>query len=147
MDTKPFDPKSHDKYDTIAKNKFIAYLKDNGYVDAVENPNKYGIDILATHADGSLHKYDVEVKTGWKVRYFPWTGLHIPERKRKFAEPINQYFVVMNEELKHAFIVSGATYLECERIIKNTVNMPEDTFVEIPVKDCKRVELVNSLYV
>jgi hypothetical protein len=147
MDIKPFDPKSHDKYDIIAKNKFISYLKENGYIDAIENPNKYGIDILATHSDGSLHKYDVEVKTGWKVRYFPWTGLHIPERKRKFAEPTNQYFVVMNEELKHAFIVSGAKYLECERIIKDTVNMPADNFVEVPVKDCTRVELVSSLYV
>ena len=145
MHIKPFDPISHKKYDKAAKEVFIEYLKTNGYTEIIENPNQYGIDILATTSDGVLHKYDVEVKTGWKVRYFNWSTVHIPERKRKFAEKENQFFVVLNEELKHAFIVSGAKYLECERIIKDTVNQPEDHFVEIPVKDCKRVEIrLNS---
>lgn len=145
MYIKPFDPKSHKKYDKAAKEVFSEYLKNNGYSEVIENPNQYGIDLLATTTEGVLHKYDVEVKTGWKVRYFNWSTVHIPERKRKFAELKDQFFVVLNEELKHAFVVTGATYLKCESIIKDTVNQPGDHFVEIPVNECKRIEIrLNS---
>lgn len=147
MDIKPFDPASYNKYDKPAKKVFMAYLKDNGYTEVIENPNKYGIDILATYIDGSLHKYDVEVKTGWKVKYFNWSTLHIPERKRKFAEPINQFFVVINEQYQYAYVATGAKYLEADSITIDTVNKSEDHFVDIPVKECTLVELVNYAHV
>jgi hypothetical protein len=143
MEFKPFDPVANNQDDKPAKKVFIAYLKDNGYTEVIENPNKYGIDILATHSNGELHKYDVEVKHGWKVKYFNWSTVHVPERKRKFAEPNNQFFVVMNEQLKYAYVATGAKYLEAEQIVLDTWNRPEDYFVDIPVKDCTLIELVN----
>ena len=52
---KPFDQAIHDSSDLVSKNAIIKMLHTKGF-DAMENPNKYGVDIM-------VGQYEVEQRT------------------------------------------------------------------------------------
>ena len=73
--TKPFSKGNHAANDNPGKRVVIKYLGAKG-IDAVENPNRYGIDILAAW-------YEVERRTILTNKW-PYPTVHIPYRKKKF---------------------------------------------------------------
>ena len=58
---KKFSKENHNENDKPSKDLVIKFLKSKG-VDAVENPNDYGIDILTG-------RYEVERRIKWKNNF------------------------------------------------------------------------------
>lgn len=84
---KPFSKSLHDKNDKIAKSLAIEFI-NSFYEDllAVENPDKYGIDIIIYEGDSVYGYAEAEVKHSWKGKKFPFNTIQFPERKRKLVE-------------------------------------------------------------
>ena len=123
MITKPFSAGNHKANDGAGKKFVIDFLRNNG-VDAIENPNDYGIDIMAA-------KYEVERRTIYTDKW-PYNTVHVPGRKGKFFNHNIHYVVVMHHETKAK---TFDTLLFCEtNIIKKY------PLVEVPNKSIKKGE-------
>jgi len=87
--TKPFNPEAYARSDAPGKQAVIKYLKTIG-IEAIENPNKYGIDVIVPGFDVT---YEVEQRGIW-VKDWYYKTVHVPARKKKFMQDKMIYAVV-----------------------------------------------------
>jgi len=132
--TKPFSKELYDA-DDAAKYQVVKLLKDNDY-EAYINPEKYGIDVIATK-DGIKYYVEVEVKHNWKGPKFQYPTLHYADRKRKFLDkPEVTWFVTLNHERTHAYLVPGTALADGQIVVKNTIYTENEKFMEVRITDC-----------
>lgn len=138
MAKKKFDKEMYDVTDQKAKSAGIYHvmhsIQDELYV--VENPDRYGIDLLILDSTGeAIHGIEVEVKMGWSGASFPFTSLHIPKRKQKFAEldmPVN--FFVFNREFTHLISIDKDRFLDADTKIMSNKYVQRELFKNIQIK-------------
>lgn len=132
--TKPFSKDLYKKNDN-AKHLVIDWLDTQGY-DAYVNPDDYGIDLIGTHrSSGIKYGFEVEVKHNWKESTFPFSSVHFPERKLKFAKG-RTYFVMLNSKRTHALIVKGHIVANSPIVSKTTKYTASEKFIEIDASKC-----------
>jgi hypothetical protein len=120
----------HYEQDDWAKYQIIEWLKGKGY-EAWVNPDKFGIDVLATRW-GRQFAFEVEVKHNWRGRLFPFNFIHFSARKRKFVSlDAETWFVMLNHERTYALFVDGEHFLAAPIVNKNTKYSFDEAFVEI----------------
>jgi len=134
--SKPFDRELYDENDD-AKNIVIKWLGANG-VEAWVNPDDYGIDLLSSGGK----QYEVEVKHNWRGENFPFTTVHFPKRKLKYANE-DSHFFMLNHERTHVLWVWGYQFLQSPVVVKNTIYTQGEEFVEINVEDCTIYKMVE----
>lgn len=134
MQTKQFSVYHHAKYDTPAKQAIIEHFQKLGW-NIKENPDKLGIDLLATSPNGTNWEIEVEVKRKWQTGTFKYQTLHIAGRKEKFIKP-NAIHITINELFTHFVLVPNYVLANSKRITKNTIYTTEEKFIEIEIKDC-----------
>ena len=128
---KPFSQQHYDE-DDWAKYQIIEWLESKGY-EAWVNPDKFGIDILATRW-GRQFAFEVEVKHNWRGRYFPYEQIHFSARKRKFvALDVETWFVMLNHERTHALLIDGEHILAAPLANKNTKYSQNEAFAEVDI--------------
>ena len=120
---KPFSASNHNANDGAGKKVVINFLRKRG-IDAIENPNDYGIDIMAA-------KYEVERRTIYTDQW-PYSTVHVPERKEKFFHHNIYYVVVMHHETKTK---TFDTLLFCDTDV-----IKKYPLVEVPNKSVKKGE-------
>ena len=124
---KKFDKELYEKNDSLAKEAAKKFFAAQG-VTAVDNPDKYGVDLLLD--TGSF--IEVEVKHTWKDD-FKFDTLQIPARKEKFAK-LGCLFMVFNSNITKAFIVHGDIVLASPKEEVYNKYMPKgEMFFQIPV--------------
>lgn len=128
--SKPFDVELF-QADNPAIDNLIAYLKSLGW-SAWYNPDKYGIDVLATDPDGKRWEIEVEVKHSWKGAKFPYPAVHFSARKTKFAYD-NSIFVMFNDDRSYALGVRGSVVAKSRIVEKDTVYTRGEQFIEVPI--------------
>lgn len=129
---KPFSQQHYDD-DDWAKYQIIEWLERKGY-EAWVNPDRFGIDILATRW-GKQFAFEVEVKHNWRGRYFPYEQVHFSARKRKFVSlDVETWFVMLNHERTHALLIDGEHILAAPLINKNTKYSANESFVEVDIQ-------------
>jgi hypothetical protein len=139
--TKKTFNESHYNNDDNAKELFIRWLEAKGW-NAYVNPDKYGIDVLATDLKGTFHQFEVEVKHNWKGPKFQYDTLHYSGRKQKFLNnPTNTSFVTINHNRTHALIAPGIILTNAPIIVKNTIYTKNEQFIEVKSKDCTLIVL------
>ncbi len=74
------------------------------FEEPIENPNDYGIDIMAP-------VYEVERRT-IKSEKWPYQTVHVPKRKTKFLKPNTWYVVNIHHDLGD---LSADTLLFCSK--------------------------------
>jgi hypothetical protein len=137
---KPFSEALYTENDD-AKHQVVEWLLVHGFETAIVNPDQYGIDILA-EKDGQKYEIEVEVKHNWKGEKFPFSEVHFPERKRKFAKKTEYvWFFMLNHERTHGLIVDGFDFVNGTVVRKHTSEYDNDLFVEIPTFNCKFVSM------
>lgn len=120
----------HYEQDDWAKYQMIEWLERKGY-EAWVNPDKFGIDILATRW-GRPFQFEVEVKHSWHGRLFPFEVIHFSARKRKFVSlDAETWFIMLNHERTHALFVDGEHFFHAPLRNKNTKYSQNEAFVEI----------------
>lgn len=129
---KPFSQQHYDE-DDWAKYQIIEWLESKGY-EAWVNPDKFGIDILATRW-GRQFAFEVEVKHNWRGKYFPYEQIHFSARKRKFvALDVETWFVMLNHERTHALLIDGEHILTAPIENKNTKYSQNEAFVAVDIQ-------------
>ena len=94
---KPFDVDNYNANDASGKEAVIRFLQTQG-LSAEENPDKYGIDLIANGTTYNGQVFDnvpveVERRIIWN-KNFPFSTVHVPERKTKFLKHYMLYAVV-----------------------------------------------------
>jgi len=129
---KPFSQEHYDD-DDWAKYQIIEWLEGKGY-EAWVNPDKFGIDILATRW-GRKFAFEVEVKHNWRGRYFPFEQVHFSARKRKFVLlDFETWFVMLNHERSHALLIDGEHILAAPIMSKDTKYSQNEAFVAVDIQ-------------
>ena len=125
---KPFNKEAWAANDAVGKKAVLQVLKSMD-IQAKENPNPYGIDLLVK---GSKDTYEVERRTIWEVEW-PFDTVHIPERKNKFMQPGMTYAVV-NKDCNKVMMCPSETIIQYpQREIRNTAVASGEYFYDVPL--------------
>ena len=122
---KEFNKESHAANDKPAKDLVINFLKSKG-LDAMENPDKYGIDIV-------VPRYEVERREIW-IDEFPFKTVHIPARKEKFLKHSIVY-VVVNKDFDKLMFCRSEIIRQYNLIEVPNKSVPEgEYFYDVPIE-------------
>lgn len=106
---KQFDQKLHDDNDPETRKVVLYYLQSLYGIPEhhyVENPDKYGIDIIQRGLIETISGIEVERRHNWTGDYFPFDTINIPERKKKFSNMgFPTYYIATNKELTRGIII------------------------------------------
>lgn len=150
---KPFDQKTHDKYDDKAKRVAVGFLESLKSSDIKENTEESTqfktkqqsewviTDLFAKNKYlGGDIRIDVEVKNNWRydpynnkcwngiAHKYKWDTIHIPRRKidkpKKCIQPT--HFLMFGGDYKRAALFSRKGILSSEQVWKSCWNSPID---------------------
>ena len=125
---KPFNKEVWAANDGIGKQAVLQLLKRMN-VDAEENPNPYGVDIIVKDRSRT---YEVERRTIWETQW-PFETVHIPERKNKFMKP-GMVYAVVNKDCNKVMLCSSETITQYpQRVVRNTAIAAGEYFYDVPV--------------
>jgi hypothetical protein len=138
MAKKKFSPKLHEKYDQVAKDRLVEIMMrwEKYRAHKVDPYGQYDVDIMFLTTDGKILLIDVEVRPGWKTGEFPFSSIHLPYRKKKFAElssPTKDvYFCAFRADL-NAMVMFQVdedtdTCIMSNRLVKN------EKFFDVPIE-------------
>ncbi len=101
---KRFDQNLYDQYDQFGRDRVIMYYRSLG-IELKNNPDQYGVDLIAYEDGEKIGYVEVEVRASWKSHEFPFDSLHVPERKKKLlANDLHTVLVSVNCYGTQAFI-------------------------------------------
>jgi len=132
-------------FDKRAKDTIIELLSEHPY-RAMENPNRYGIDILLYFDEIFVKSIEVETKRSFTTWESLYPKVHIPERKRKFFNDSRSYFLLLNLDFDKFLFIKGSDILKCEVTDKLTSrsSVVMDKFFEVPLEKFKKFEIENG---
>ena len=126
MINKEFNKESHAANDKPAKDLVIKFLKSKG-LDAMENPNDYGIDIMVS-------RYEVERREIWTNK-FPFQTVHIPARKEKFLK-YNIIYAIVNKDFNKIMLCTSEIIRQYNKIEVPNRSVPTgEYFYDVPIKE------------
>ena len=108
-------------------------MYNNGFVAWV-NPDKYGIDVLATK-NGEQYGFEVEVKHNWQGEKFPFNTVHFSARKQKFIG-FNHLFTMLNDDRSCVLVVDEQALRAAKIVSKQTKYTDNELFIAVPIHDC-----------
>lgn len=158
---KSFDFSEHKNFDKKGKDAFINYLNKTKKDEQkhIENPNKYGIDILSLNSNNEvIFCWEIEVRHGnWKGDIdFPFKEINCLERKDhqwkrspefiknipyKMAKDYDVWYVQMNDICTKAVLINSIIILDYP--LKQWSNRKiEGEFVrQVPIEKTKQLKL------
>jgi len=147
MKTKRFSKGLFVKYDKLARQATIDYLKNIGF-SAVENEDKYAQDLIVVgEIDTYPEKYFVEceVKAVWKGTDFPYPNVQLAYRKKKFFSKPTQFFI-WNEGCDRAATFWSHDVKPLTPVEVHNVHIAKgEYFYQIPLDLVTFVQLDNNL--
>ena len=127
---KPFSKDTHEANDAIGKTAVLKLLQRMN-VDAEENPNPYGVDIIVKNRKRT---YEVERRPIWHT-VWPHDTVHIPERKTKFLKP-SMVYAVVNIECDRVMLCSSEVILKYPQVeVPNKSIAAEEFFYDVPLNE------------
>jgi hypothetical protein len=144
MKTKRFDQSLHDQYDNAGREVVKTYFHNRLDIDAKDNPNEYGVDLLLYRNDKLIGYAEVEVRNNWKTDAFPYDTLNVPYRKKKLLDnDLPTFFFSVNNIRTRMFCCKAEDVLNCE--IKENPNKyvkSDEYFYKVPVSILKTIDIV-----
>jgi len=139
---KRFDQALHDKYDPPARKAVSEWIQMKWGLECRENPNVYGVDLIAYRAGNPVGFVEVEVR-GWA--YCHHTTIHIAHRKAKlFQQDLPVLFFALTHDLSHAYWLKAELVKKCPLIEVNNREVPSgEFFFDVPVSWFKYVNLTD----
>lgn len=137
---KQFNQELYNENDSIAVATALHHLSEGLGLFAVQNPDRYGPDIIVYSGTKPSHFVEVEVKRVWQPHQeeFPWSTLQIPERKRKFVElakPVD--FWIFRSDLKMYLSIPDKIVMDSPLVeVPNKYTQSGELFYQVPVHEC-----------
>jgi len=127
---KNFSEGNYQTNDSAGKDVVKAFLRNHN-VRTYENPDKYGIDLLAP-------RYEVERRTIY-FRTWMYKTVHVPERKTKFLKYDIWYVVNVHHILEHGLKKKNVEEFDSLMFCKSDI-IRNSPLVEVPNRSVKRGE-------
>lgn len=132
---KHFDRELYNKYDVMAKAKANEIFATGGWT-IENNEKKMGVDFLVFDEDDNHVAYlEVEVKTNWEEKEFPYSDVQWPERKWKYCNLDKPtIFMMFNIDASHYLTARGETLLSSKlEMVRNKYVRYGENFFKVPV--------------
>ena len=148
---KKFDKKLYRENDRIARILSKEFLRFKFDVEAVDNPDKYGPDLLVLENSDLQHYVECEVKHSWDSEDFPFDSVQFPERKSKFIYLTKPTLFLMYNSDKTQVIMTSSLEMRRSPLIEvsNKFVNKGEYFYQIPLKSVKifklPTEVLNAL--
>ena len=142
MISKQFNQELHNKYDPPARKAVSKWIQMKWGLECRENPNVYGVDLIAYRAGNPVGFVEVEVR-GWAYCHHP--TIHIAHRKAKlFLQDRPVLFFALTHDLSHAYWLKAELVKKCPLIEVNNREVPSgEFFFDVPVSWFKYVNLTD----
>ena len=144
--SKKFDRTLYELADKTARDITKPLIKRLFQFDCEDNPDKYGVDLLA-YKDGTLVNFvECELSGVWDNEPFPYEFVRLPERKGKFTNLMRPtYFVMINRTRTKAIVYSSdKVKISSLREVSNFYNRTGEFFFHIPKSEVMEVDLIDS---
>lgn len=131
---KKFDLNLYNQNDKIYKDKVIEYFRKEG-IELIENPDRYGIDLLNLNEDVIIMGFEVEHRFNWSGDVFPYTTINVPYRKGKFvSDKYKTYYCALNKEFTIIFLLDMDKLKSCKiKENKNKYINEGEMFYSVPI--------------
>jgi hypothetical protein len=132
---KRFDKELFNLYDRKARNIAKRYFAKQG-IEAKDNPDKYGVDLLIYKEQQLIGYCECEVKAVWKEDQFPYGSVQIPERKAAYVykNKLPVMFLMVNAKANRFLTVDGKDILTSPlREVSNIYLRKEELFFQVPL--------------
>ena len=133
---KPLNVDTYTAHDASGKQTVLKLLKQLG-IEAEENPDRYGVDILGKSVDNT---WEVEKRPKW-VDEWPYRNpmghltVHIPNRKTKFFQP-SMIYAVVNRNLNTVMFCSSVIISKYKQEeVPNTEVASGEYFYDVPLSE------------
>ena len=100
---KKFSKKLFDNNDPKSRVLVKEFFAKHGII-LQDNNDQYGVDLVSP--DGSV-KIEIERRTIWKQKDFPFNEINLPERKAKFFTDKNVAYVIVSEDYSRIGFIKG----------------------------------------
>jgi hypothetical protein len=142
MISKQFSQELHDKYDPPARKAVSDWIQMKWGAECRENPNVYGVDLIAYRSGNPVGFVEVEVRS-WN--FCPHPTIHIAYRKAKlFQQDLPVLFFALTHDLSHAYWLKAELVEKCPLIeVKNREVPSGEFFFDVPVRWFKLVNLTD----
>lgn len=160
---KSFDKDCHKKNDVIARNAFSNFLNRlrSNSTKIIENPDKYGIDLLTLNEDGIVTRaWEIERREeNWKGDVpFPFPTINCIERKEymwrrekefydKIPFPVDSacevLYVQLNDLCTRAVIIPGSVVLKYRLKPWHNRKSDNEYVRQVPIEKTFQVRLTN----
>jgi len=115
MTNKPFDERLFQDNDPVSREKVIKYFENEG-IKLKENPYRYGVDLIQEQNGEVVMGVEVERRHNWVSDMFPFSTIHVPARKEKFAmDKYPTYYCALNKNMTKMFMVKMDDVKNCPR--------------------------------
>lgn len=127
---KPFSEGNHQANDSIGKEAVLKLLKRMN-VDAEENPDKYGVDIIVKDRDRT---YEVERRAIWSDTW-PYATVHVPARKTRVLKP-HMVYAVVNTECDKVMLCPTEIIIKYAQVeVPNRTIKSGEYFYDVPLRE------------
>jgi len=140
MKIKKFDQELHDKYDPPARAAVTSWLKMKWGLDAFDNPDIYGTDLLICRAGKQVGWAEVEVRQWSPV--CPFYTIHVPVRKVEMLEVPNTLFFALTQDMKNAYWIKSHEVLSYPQIEMKD-NTKHEFYFDVPKHLFKYIDLTE----
>ena len=139
---KAFSQELHDIYDAPARRAVANWVKMKWGLDARDNPNKFGVDLICFRSDSPVGALEVEVR---QEGFDQYGSIHVAHRKAKlFQEGLPTLFFALAQDLSYAYWVKADLIKDCPLIeVKNFYVPKGELFYDCPISIFKRAELTD----
>jgi hypothetical protein len=137
---KPFSKELHDIYDGPARKVVSDWVKMKWGLDAKDNPNQYGVDLIAYRQGIAVGGLEVEVRQPGFDRL---GSIHKAHRKDKLVlNNLPTLFFAITHDLSRAYWAKVDLLKNCPLIeVKNRYVSNGEMFYDCPIKLFKIAEL------
>ena len=139
---KPFNQYLHDVYDAPARKAVSDWCSMKWGLDVRDNPNKFGVDLIAFRSNVPVGALEVEVR---QVGFDQFGSIHIAHRKDKlFQEGLPTLFFALTQDLSRAYWVKANLIANCPLIeVHNKYVNKGELFYDCPIQNFKIAELTD----
>jgi hypothetical protein len=117
-------------------------------ITLVNNPDQYGVDLVAFKDGKMIGFVEFEVKHNWVGHKFPFSTVHFPARKARIFEehkaigqnlPIT--FVILNKDMTSFMWFKGKDLVDGQRVFKKTkLTDWKEEFIEVQAIKGQRIK-------
>lgn len=142
MSVKVFDRKLYEECDTFGKTVAKRFMKQEDY-ELVDDTEAYRSHDLIFMKDGQPIKIEVEINRRWQKRYYPYTTITVPYRKRYSKADL---YIMISKNGEALLTIPMKDVLRADTIVKDTCFTTQERFFSLPISSAKFYFLRDSVY-